>query len=376
MKCKLISGVIASALLTLSGCSTIDSQATNPSSGSELLVIQKGASLQTATTYLASVYGLKTINWDRKIDRSDYRLAHDVKINKLNSAQMAIDSVYNVIPHLYASVDTATNQINVTLNDVTQATSKYANKTGFDVIPVKSNAVVISKKHSSNLDSKQKQIIKKKVAAKPHVALDTKQKGLNNSMLMTGNDSMKIAAPVVVNKHLVTVEKGIMLSRTLMNDFSMRGFNVVWSVDEKVATAIHQPLDKSVSLNFGTVDQLADSAATILSSLSKETVHSKVFASSKQVVFYIGAKNNISLFNTTEGRLSTNVERLANKFGWSLNKDYGWLADSDYMINVPFPVVSGNDINSALTKLLVPYNGKITHKLLESNKQVYIVDAK
>ncbi|WP_318521147.1 hypothetical protein [Photobacterium leiognathi] len=375
MKTKLISSVIASAILTLTGCSSVDSSSVETQDINDLVVIQKGASLQTATTVLANIYGVKKVNWDRKIDRSDFRLQNSVTISKSGSAQKAIDSVYSVIPQLYASVDQNNKQINVTLNDVKYADSTHVGLTGFDSEKVKDNSQIVHvSKHLTVVDNAYSHK-SYKTHLKTKVALDSEVKNSNNSSLMTGEESLNKVMPVSHN-HFLTVEKGTMLSKSLMNDFLERDYKIVWSVDEKVANLIHQPLKETVKINDTSLDSMVESSSEILSKISKESVQVKLFPHSKQAVVYIGEKDNVSLFNTSEGRLSQNVERLAAQFGWSLNKSYGWLADNDYMINVPFPVVSSNDINSALTKLLVPYNGKITHKLLESNKQVFIVDAK
>ncbi|WP_305845378.1 hypothetical protein [Photobacterium leiognathi] len=140
-----------------------------------------------------------------------------------------------------------------------------------------------------------------KTDLKTNVDLDSVEKNSNNSTLMTGEESLNKVMPVPHN-HFLTVEKGSMLSKSLMNDFLERDYKIVWSVDEKVANLIHQPLKETVKINDTSLDSMVESSSEILSKISKESVQVKLFPHSKQAVVYVGEKDNVSLFNTSEGR--------------------------------------------------------------------------
>ena len=239
-------------------------------------------------------------------------------------------------------------------NNVDSNSDVFANKTGYDVLPVDTSNISIVKT-SPTLESKAINVNNQRVP------------------LITGAASLQ-HTPVV--HHIITTERGSMLSSTVINQLSHFGYNAIWMINDHVADQLHTHAKHEMKFNADSVDQFANSVATKLTELSGKKVNVKVFPGSKQVVFHFFDKDNIALFNLEEGRLSSNIANLAKQFGWTLSDVHGWLAKEDYPINVAYPVVAENNINAVLTKLIEPYNGKIHQQLLESTKQVFIVDAK
>ncbi|PSW30801.1 hypothetical protein C9J21_18525 [Photobacterium phosphoreum] len=370
----LLNSIIVTAIMTLSGCSTIDSTVTgnDVDSNSDVVVIQKGASLQTATNYIAQVYKMKNVHWDRKINRSNYKLMDDVTFSRHQNAQAALNAVFGVLPDLIATANPISDNVDVTLNNFAGVTARFADKTGYDVLSVDTSNISIKKKYKITILNYNKSSLFQESPLDNSIVSRNNQKG----SLMTGEESLQSTPKVNVHHHIITTERGSMLSNTVINQLSNFGYNAIWMINDHVAEQLHTPAKREMTFNADSVNQFVDSIASELSQLSGHTVNVKVFPDSKQVVFHLYDKGNVALFNLEEGKLSTNINNLAKQFGWTLSKDHGWLAKEDYPINVAYPVVAENNMNAVLTKLIEPYKGKIHQQLLESTKQIFIVDAK
>ena len=372
-KRKLLNSVIATAIVAMTGCSSVSNSPVAAVSN-DLVVFEKGASLQTATNYLAKMYDLETVDWDNKIDRTKLRITKNVTIKSTSNAQDALNSVYTAIPQLAATANT--NSIKVTLNNLCDGKAAMSNNYGYETINIDSQPIITTTPlNFSNGFNQQTKTPLKSVATK--ATLDTKPALDNNRM--TGAESLKAVTTVTKIQPLkqsIQVNSGNMLSLAVIKQLDKFGYSPIWMLNDKTAKSLNSKAVSNFELNTASVNDFVYGVATKLTELGGQTVNAKIFPGSKQVVFHLHSADNVALYNMTAGRLSTNIENLAKQFGWKLDQKRGWLAAQDYPISVDYPVVAENNIDAVLTKMLQPYNTKIKHQLVESIKEIFIVDAK
>lgn len=372
-KRKLLNSVIATAIVAMTGCSSVSNSPVAEVSN-DLVVFEKGASLQTATNYLAKMYDLETVDWDKKIDRTKLRITKNVTIKSTSNAQDALNSVYTAIPQLAATANA--DSIKVTLNNLCDGKAAMSNNHGYETINVDSQPILITTPlNFNNGFNKQTKTSLKSVTTQATV--DTKPALDNNRM--TGAESLKSVTTVTKIQPLkqsIQVNSGNMLSLAVIKQLDKFGYSPIWMLNDKTAKGLNSKAVSNFELNTASVNDFVYDVATKLTELGGQTVNAKIFPGSKQIVFHLHGADNVALYNMTAGRLSTNIENLAKQFGWKLDQKRGWLAAQDYPISVDYPVVAENNIDAVLTKMLQPYDTKIKHQLVASIKEIFIVDAK
>ncbi len=193
---------------------------------------------------------------------------------------------------------------------------------------------------------------------------------------MTGAESLKLLYKFKPLPTSIHIKSGDMLSLAVIKQLDKYGYNPIWMLNDKTAKSLNSKATENIELNTSSIYDFSQSVASKLTELGGQKVYVKVYPETKQVVFHLYGSDNVALFNMKAGRLSTNIENAAKQFGWKLDQKRGWLATQDYPISVDFRSLLKNNIDAVLTKILLPYETKVNHKLVSSIKEVFVVDAK
>ena len=270
-----------------------------------------------------------------------------------------------------------TNDIIFTKGMLVESAVKYAaNSYHYDINWNVSDALMnakINKTIEIHADDLINGVIGKIVAGN---GLNVSVNNMDKNVVVSDNVSNSDKRNALTKHKIFKSEVGKLVSANIMDVVSGQGYQIVWDLSESASTKLHTPLLSEMTFNIDSMDSLVSDLKMNIEALTKESVFVELSPKEKALVIHQYGIDNVSVFEVKKGRLSSNVSRLAKQFGWTLNRDYGWLAKNDYTISIDYPISSQNNIEAALNKMLVMYSNKLKFQLLESSKQVFIVDAK
>lgn len=205
---------------------------------------------------------------------------------------------------------------------------------------------------------KVKSISKQQIKPKKRIIKNKKLKPMNTYKLITSNTYID----------------------SLRKYLRKEKYTIFWSIEDvEMSEKLHEKPSESINVKAENVIVFTREIVEKLNKASILDSTHKLYAlfdqAKKTVIFHQNSSPyDVQIFNVKAGTLSSNVQRLASSYGWTLNMKTGWLASKDYNISVNFPLITKPDIGDAVTKLLERYK-LIKPKLMEATKTVYVIDS-
>ncbi|MBD1577089.1 hypothetical protein HC723_11665 [Vibrio sp. S11_S32] len=377
----------------------------------EYFSAKEGDSIKAVSTDLAKRYHLKAIRWeDAKLDDATLQLPIKIDVHKV-SAQEAFDEVYVQTSYL-TDVNMDSGVVGVEQFDVSDPNKHYtvipepivkpkqiktvrANGNPYNneklvsdhsVANGMSGSVIAgssknSKAGGSNVGSTSSGSNGMAVAAVPVAGSANKESSTNKNVGASdaqGNKTNKAdkKKAIAMNDHNYYLSAEDSYSSSIRKALAKEKYHTYWSLtDDTTAKALKRKPTKAETISAENAGEFAQKVTAMVNEVN---TGNKLFLKTnnlkKTAMFHQnGTQDDVAIFTVKRGRLSENVQALAEHYGWTLNIKTGWLADVDYPISVDYPLVSADNLPAALVKLVGRYS-RLKPKMLESKQEVYIIN--
>ncbi|WP_105903627.1 hypothetical protein [Vibrio gangliei] len=427
-------GCVLSQLAVLSGCASSEPvvEPKKVEVKDEYLTINEGETITEATVKLAGKYNLSMVDWSQQANAnlSNDKVFFPLKINVSQlSAQDAFDMLYKQTVYI-TDIDTNSKIVHVQPFQVSAP-----NESTTIILPPKpkSKNVTLNPDHPDAIDTSKDALSGNKVnktqsqlastntnssnqagstgvngsngnnASDSSLIAGTSGTSINTNSSIKSADTAKTDKPIgntsangkaeskvedskMAKSKVYTINSRQSYADNLRKGLTEDGYAIYWGdMDDSMAETINEKPENAEDITSKTTFEFVTESLNRLnkqhfdedeelSVVNDKKLYALVNDKNKYVVFHQnGFATNASVFNVKKGTLSKNVSALAKQFGWTLDESTGWVADEDYMITVDYPLISKNSIADALSKLVSRYP-RITPKLLESKREVYILN--